>query len=156
MSNLEWDLLKGLQPDDLEAILALGSPRTLAEGEVLFELGDEADAVFLVQRGRVTLTLPLRVEGEHQDVMVEERLEGQLLGWSGLVPPHRFTLQSRAPVETELLVLPRQELLSLFSQQPEVGYTVLSNLARIVGQRLQVFQTMWLREMQRVVERRSA
>jgi hypothetical protein len=30
------------------------------------------------------------------------------------------------------------------------------NLASVIGQRLQVFQAMWLREMQRVVELRSS
>jgi hypothetical protein len=29
---------------------------------------------------------------------------------------------------------------------------VARNVSAVVGQRLQVFQTMWLREMQRVVE----
>jgi hypothetical protein len=30
------------------------------------------------------------------------------------------------------------------------------NLASVIGQRLQLFQTMWLREMQRTVELRYA
>ena len=33
---------------------------------------------------------------------------------------------------------------------------VMRNLASVVGQRLQVFQAMWLREMQRFVETRSS
>jgi hypothetical protein len=32
----------------------------------------------------------------------------------------------------------------------------MRNLASVVGQRLQVFQAMWLREMQRFVETRSS
>jgi hypothetical protein len=32
---------------------------------------------------------------------------------------------------------------------------VASNLARIVGQRLTIFQTMWIRELQRVVEKQG-
>jgi hypothetical protein len=44
----------------------------------------------------------------------------------------------------------------MFSASPEVGYAVTLNLAAVIGQRLQVFQTMWLREMQRVVEMRYA
>ena len=35
-----------------------------------------------------------------------------------------------------------------------MGYTVTRNLAAVIGHRLEVFQTMWLREMQRVVELR--
>jgi hypothetical protein len=33
-----------------------------------------------------------------------------------------------------------------------VGYAVSLNLAAVIGERLQLFQAMWLREMQRTVE----
>ena len=39
---------------------------------------------------------------------------------------------------------------------PAAGYTVSLNLASVIGQRLHVFQAMWLREMQRAVEVHSA
>lgn len=153
MSTAVVDLLKDLRANDLEEVMALGVSRTVAEGEVIFGLGDEAREAYIVVSGRVHLTLPIQLDGVHQDVLVEERVEGQLLGWSGLVPPYRFTLQAKAPVATELLALPRSELNALFSRKPDVGYQVISNLARIIGQRLQVFQTMWLRGVQRGVAR---
>jgi CRP-like cAMP-binding protein len=149
------DLLRDLTSQDLEEVMALGVPRSVAEGEKIFGLGDEAREAYLVMSGKVSLTLPIQLDGVHQDILVEERVAGQLLGWSGLVPPYRFTLQARAPVATELLALPRRELETLFSRKPQVGYQVASNLARIIGQRLQVFQTMWLRGVQRGVARGS-
>ena len=79
-----------------------------------------------------------------------------MVGWSGLIPPHRFTLQARAAVDTELLALPGPTLRTLLLEKPEVGYPVVSNLARIVGERLTIFQTMWIRELQRSVENQSA
>lgn len=129
--------------------MALGTGRKLTEGEVVFRLGEEAKGVFLVLGGRVNLTLPISLDGRQEDILVEERVEGQLLGWSGLVPPHRFTLQAKAPVATELLFIPRAELEALFVQVPEVAAGIYGNLARIIGQRLQVFQAMWVRSVQR-------
>ncbi len=81
---------------------------------------------------------------------MEERSAGQTLGWSALIPPHRFTLKATAPIETDLLAFRRGPLLDYLAAHPEVGYPVTRNLAAVVGQRLQVFQAMWLREMQRV------
>ena len=153
MSTAVADLLKDLDAEALEAVMDLGVRRTVAEGEVIFALGDEAREVYLVTGGQVNLTLPIQLDGQHQDILVEERVQGQLLGWSGLVPPYRFTLQAKAPGGAELLALPRTALESLFSQRPDVGYRVLSNLSRIIGQRLQVFQTMWVRAVQRGVAR---
>lgn len=155
MDAFEWDLLKGIPKESANRVLGLGSQRILAPGSTLFSLGDEATHLFLVVRGKANLTLPIRLEGTHKSAVVEERSPGQLLGWSGIIPPHRYTLQAITPVETELLALPRTPLLELFSSEPELGYAVLSNIARIIGQRLQLFQTMWVREMQRAVEGRS-
>ena len=101
------DLLKGLSDAQAEQLLALGERVRLGSGQRLFGLGEEARSLHLIERGRIVLTLPMQVQGQNQDVFVEERLPGQALGWSALI-----------------------------------------------GQRLQVFQTMWLREMQRSIELR--
>jgi CRP-like cAMP-binding protein len=152
----ESDLLAGLSPDDASQVLVLGGTRALSPGEVIFELGDEARDLYLVKKGRVELTLPMRVGGTQEDVPVEERMAAQMLGWSALVPPHRFTLKATATVETELLAIPREDLQRFFTSRPELGLVVMTNLAAIVGQRFQLFQTMWLRQVQRAVEMRNA
>jgi CRP-like cAMP-binding protein len=150
------DLLAGLTEEEAARVLALGSRIALTAGQVLFNLGDAADSLFIVERGRIALTLPLRVRDKQQDVLIEERSPGQALGWSALVPPHRFTLKAAASVESEVLALPRAALFDHFAAHPTVGYAVTRNVSAVVGQRLQVLQTMWLREMQRVVETRGA
>jgi len=66
------DLVHGLPPADAAAVLALGVPRQLSPGEVLFRLGDRADAVYLIRSGRISLALPMRLAGRDQDVVVEE------------------------------------------------------------------------------------
>jgi len=152
MTTAQPDLLAGLAEDAAAGIVALGSRVSLAAGAVLFNLGDTADSLFLIERGRIALSMPMQVRGREEDLLVEERLPGQGLGWSALIPPHRFTLKATAPLETELLALPRSALLDYFAARPAVGYAVTRNLAAVVGQRLQVFQAMWLREMQRVVK----
>jgi toluene monooxygenase system ferredoxin subunit len=155
VADPEWDLLLGLPPQSTSEVLALATRRQALTGEVLFRLGDKAEDLFLVQSGRVNLTFPVRVGSRQEDVLAEERHPGQLVGWSGLIPPHRFTLQAVVPVTSELLVLPGENLRDLLQAKPELGYPVLSNLARIIGQRFTIFQTMWIREFQRVVEKRG-
>jgi CRP/FNR family transcriptional regulator len=155
MPHPSWDLFDGLPPDEVDGLLSLASPIALHEGEELFGLGDEANRIFLVVSGQVRLTLPLSVGERQVDVMVGERMPGHMVGWSGLIPPHRFTFKAVAVPDTELLVLARPPLLAFFNEKPHVGYLVYSNLARIVGQRLQLFQTMWVREMQHVVKTKT-
>jgi CRP-like cAMP-binding protein len=142
--------------EDAKQTLALGTRITLEAGTELFHLGAQADNLFLIERGRLRLTLPMYVRGRQEDIMVEERTPGQVVGWSALIPPYRFTLTAVAPLETEVIALGREALLAHFAANPSIGYAVTLNLASVVGDRLQLFQAMWLREMQRTVELRCA
>ena len=150
------DLLKGLEPRDADEVLTLARRKTVRSGEELFRLGDDAHDLFVVARGRIRLTLPMQVRSQQEDVLVEERAVGQTVGWSALIPPYRFTLKAMAPLETEVMALSRESLWRHFVAHPEVGYIISLNVASVVGQRLQLFQAMWLREIERMLELRCA
>ena len=146
------ELLRGLSREEAEGIRALGTPVRVPSGGQLFSLGAPADTLFVVERGRIALTLPMQLRQQEEDVLIEERSPGQTFGWSALIPPHRFTLKATAPLDSEVLAIPRAALLRHFADRPDIGYIVTQNVAEVMGQRLQVFQTMWLREMQRAVD----
>ena len=156
MINASPDLLKGLTPEEAAEVMSLGKRLLLSSGAELFHLGQDAEALFLLQRGRIRLTLPMQVRGHEENILVEERVPGDTIGWSALIAPYRFTLTAIAPLETEVLTLSREALRAHFAGHPSVGQAVALNLAEVIGQRLQLFQTMWLREMQRTVELRCA
>jgi CRP-like cAMP-binding protein len=156
MLHEQAELLKDLTAEEAQQVLALGSRITVPSGAALFRLGEAAERLFLIERGRITLTLPMRIHGTEQDVIVEERSSGQAVGWSALIPPYKFTLAASAPLETEVIALPRDSLCKYFTANPAAGYKMTLNLAVVVGHRLQLFQAMWLREMQRTVEAHSA
>ena len=151
MTKEQPDLVLGLSAEDQAAVLALGSPVSLSAGQVLFTLGGEADSLFLIRRGRIALTLPMQIAGREEAVVIEEHGTGETLGWSALVPPHRFTLTATAPLATDVLAIRRNDLLHYCAANPSVGQVVALNIAAIVARRLQVFQAMWLRQTQRVV-----
>ncbi len=150
------ELLNGLSSAEAEQVLELGTKLLIPCGTSLFRLGDAADRLFLTERGRIKLTLPMQVRGREEDVFVEERAPGQTVGWSALIPPYRFTLTAAASLhEAVVIALPREALLGYFAANPAAGYKIALNLAVVIGHRLQLFQTMWLREMQRTLEARS-
>jgi CRP-like cAMP-binding protein len=156
MTDGRPELLKGLTPEEAAEVMALGKRLLLSSGAELFHMGQDAETLFLLQRGRIRLTLPMQVRGREEDVLVEERVPGDTIGWSALIPPHRFTLTAMAPLESEVITLSGAALRAHFAAHPSVGHAVALNLAEVIGQRLQLFQTMWLREMQRTVELRCA
>ena len=152
MPRPQTDLLGGLSDADAAGVMALGTPLALAAGETLFRLGESAERMFLIRAGRIHLSLPVAIRGHDEDVLVEERHAGETVGWSGLIPPHRFTLKAVAPVSAELVAFSRSALLEHFAMNPLVAYTVTRNVGAVIGHRLQIFQTMWTREMQRTVD----
>ncbi|MBL8290305.1 MAG: cyclic nucleotide-binding domain-containing protein [Bryobacterales bacterium] len=152
MINGQLELFNGLPDDEVARALSLGARVSLRTGAELFAIGTDADRIFIVERGRIKLTLPMQVRGQVEDVLVEEMGPGQTVGWSALIPPFRFTLKATAPVETEVIALSREALREMFADDPAAGYAITLNVAAVIGQRLQLFQTMWLREMQRTVE----
>ena len=153
-TGMKFQLLEGLTEEQAAKVLALGQRRQIPSGTVLAPLGGEANSLFLVERGRIGLSLPLNLLGEQKDVFLEEKCPGETVGWSALVPPHRFTLTALAGMDSEVLALERAGLFELFRREREVGMTVLGNLTAMIGERLHKVQAMWAREIQRTVNAR--
>ena len=79
-------------------------------GTTLFRLGDPAGRLFLVERGRIKLTLPMSVRGQEENVLWRESARSGC-GWSALIPPYRFTLTATAALhDAEVIALPREAL----------------------------------------------
>ena len=144
-------LFTGLSANTAADIAAIGTSRPLACGQVLFALGDPADSLYVIERGRIALTLPIEIGGRDQDLLIEERQAGETIGWSAFVPPYQFTLKATAVVDSRVLALPRVALLDYFAAHPDAGRVVTANVTAVVGHLLQVFQAMWLREVNRSV-----
>ncbi|MGP8253839.1 MAG: cyclic nucleotide-binding domain-containing protein [Terracidiphilus sp.] len=153
---MTFELLSGIAPAEVEQVLELGSRLVVPSGTALFRLGEPADCLFLTMRGCIRLSLPMQVRGHDENVLTEEVSAGQTVGWSALIPPYLFTLTATAPVEAEVIAIPRRALQEYFAANPAAGYQITQNLAAVIGHRLHLFQTMWLREMQHAVEVRSA
>lgn len=145
-------LFEGLSDEGRRRLAAVVRRRTLATGEYLFLLGDNASDFFVVVKGKVDLCFPMRLRGVLKDFSVESVDVGQALGWSALVKPYRFTLSARATEPSEVICLSRHDLLELFEADPGVGYAFLTKVSEVVGIRLLTFQALWARELQRALE----
>jgi len=145
------ELFAGVAPADCAAIAGLAHRRHCAGGETLFRLGDPAEELFVIQRGRVDLTFPLLVMGETKETRFQSLEPGRTLAWSALVPPHRLTMSARCSTEAELLAFGRERLFGFLAEHPAVGQAVMANLSRVVAARLHEMVALWMKEVQRNV-----
>lgn len=145
------DLLQGLSEKDVRRISAIATTQELSSGEYLFMLGDSADRLYVLAKGRVDLCFPMSLGETLHDVSVEVVAPGQTLGWSALVKPYRFTLSARASGSTQVICFARSDLLEFFNVEPRIGYAVLTRISELVGVRLLTVQALWARGLQRAV-----
>jgi CRP-like cAMP-binding protein len=117
-------------------------------------VGDEADTLFVLGRGGVELTLPLSIFSADREVVLQQLGAGATLAWAALVAVRVLAMGARATVDTELVGFGREDLLALFGARPALGYRVMTNLATIIGRRLDVTHALWIRELQRSVGER--
>ncbi len=90
----------GLDEAALDLIAGCATNLHVHPGTYLFREGEPADTFYVVRRGRVALEVHEPAGGARLLDTVED---GEELGWSWLVPPHRWFLDARAIDEASLI-----------------------------------------------------
>jgi CRP-like cAMP-binding protein len=125
--------LRALAPGHRDTIAGCARNRVAGPGEELMREGDPADAFFIVRDGGVAIVTQVPGRGE---VTLETLHEGDLLGWSWLVPPYRNAFGARALGLTRLLALDAACLRGKCEADPSLGYDLLKLLAGVFTERL--------------------
>jgi CRP/FNR family cyclic AMP-dependent transcriptional regulator len=103
-----------------------------AGAEILRE-GDPTRDLGVVVRGRVAIRLRVPERGLTTILTVEE---GNLIGWSAVIKPHRSTANVVALVPTELLLLDGEWLRAELDADPVLASAVFRALLEALAQRL--------------------
>jgi CRP-like cAMP-binding protein len=126
-------------PAQLEAVAARCTRCEYATGAVIFEAHAPADHLYIVERGPVELHFALTCYGATQQIAVDRKLRGDVVGWSALVAPRRYALSAAAMHDATLLRIRSADLDALFADH-HLGHMVMSHLAEIIAQRFNVMQ----------------
>jgi CRP/FNR family cyclic AMP-dependent transcriptional regulator len=110
-------LFARLGDNEIDAVLAHSMVRRHAEGEQIFAKGDPGNSMMAVLRGRVSITAP---SADGRQVVLTTMRDGDVLGEIALLDGRERTADATAAAECELLVVPRQSLLSLLDRHPEL------------------------------------
>jgi len=126
------DVLQGLTDWELKIIAQFFREESVAGGILLFEQGQKADRLFILEEGEISVQIP---SGESYQI----RSPGKIVGWSFLIPPNRYTASGSTLVPSRLLVIESPDFYYLIYKEPRMGVKVMANLAQIVAGRL----TQW-------------
>ena len=137
----ESPVFVGLDDEQLALIAGCGRNVTFAAGERLFREGDPAETFFLVRQGIVALDTYVPNRG---GLTVDTAGPGEIVGWSWLLPPHRWHFTGRAVEPVRAVQFDGTCLRGKCEDDPLLGYDLLTRFAQVLVERLQAtrFQLM--------------
>jgi len=106
---------------------------TLKPGRFALRTGEPATRVYIIRSGR--LALEIVCHGEKQ-ATIQTLENGDILGWSWMIPPHEWRFDARAVSETELISVDGQYLREQAEDDLALGYTILQHITGVMAQRL--------------------
>lgn len=128
----ESPLFAALTPLELKAIDGLIHERRYLADEIIFDEGEEGQALYLIISGRVLISRLHRGGRE----LVAELEPGDFFGDLALLDNAPRNAQTRALENCELAVFFRGDFLGLMETDAVIGYKIALALARHLGGRL--------------------
>ena len=125
-------VLSDLEPADIDLIAGCAHIEVVEPGTFLAREGDPADRFFVLRAGKVALAL----QAPTGPLVVETLGPGDLVGWSWLFPPRRFTYDIEAVEHTRMVTVEATCLVAKCEQDPAFGYRVMKRFSQVLVERL--------------------
>lgn len=129
----EHPFFSGIDAELRDLMVGCAANERFEAGQYIFREGGEASKFYLIRHGSVGLEIyapgkpPLVVETLH---------DGDILGWSWLVAPYRWSFDARAQTLTRAISLDGVCLRRKMEADPRLGYDVMKRFVPVMGQRL--------------------
>jgi CRP/FNR family cyclic AMP-dependent transcriptional regulator len=133
----ESPLFATLTPLELKIVDGLMHERRYLADEIIFDEGEEGQALYLVMSGRVLISRQAGLARE----LVAELSAGAFFGDLALLDDSPRNAQTRALENCELAVFFRADFMGLMETDAVIGYKIALALARHIGSRLRDWMT---------------
>ena len=120
------ELFQAVSPDELTELARHAGTRRLVRGDILFNEGEEPDALYVVLRGRVAIANK-SFDGRESVVALME--PGDLFGEMGMLDGRPRSAEGRALEPSEVLELQYEPVRDLLARHPELLWGVVRMLA---------------------------
>jgi CRP-like cAMP-binding protein len=124
----------GLESYYMGLLVGCASNVRFESGSYIFREGGEANEFYLIRTGKVAL----EICGAQTNTLIVSTLgEGEILGWSWLLPPYHWRFDAHAIENTRAIALDGKCLRNKCEQNHDLGYELLKRFAQIVDRRLE-------------------
>jgi CRP/FNR family cyclic AMP-dependent transcriptional regulator len=122
-----------LSDDALNFLCECSSTCEIKKGHILFRMGEYADTFYVLRAGRISIQMPAII-GPALEIQTLDK--NQVLGWSWLISPYRWSFQALAEEDSALLKFDGAAILARCEQEPKFGYELLKRFAALMSVRL--------------------
>ena len=130
----EHPFFAGLESYYAGLLVGCGANVRFQPGAYIFKEGEEANEFYLIRSGRVALEISAP---QRKPIVIETLNEGEILGWSWLLPPYQWKFNAHAVQDTRAIALDGKCLRTKCEQNHDLGYEVLKRFAQIIEHRLE-------------------
>ncbi|MCJ7511338.1 MAG: cyclic nucleotide-binding domain-containing protein [Anaerolineales bacterium] len=129
------DIFFDLDEAQLEWIAAICREQGFASGQIIFEENSASDELYIILRGEVEILIDPSLVSDQPEAVprpttIATLRRGQSFGEVALVDQGLRSASARsASHDTLLLVVPRDSLMALCGQHPDLGFRLMRNLA---------------------------
>jgi CRP/FNR family transcriptional regulator len=120
-------LFADLNESHLDLVLMACEELNYQEGQVIFRQDDPGDALYIIARGEVEIIL--ESEGESETVELATLKEYDTFGEAILIEQGVRSATARCLTPVSLVRLPRQRLIRLVNNYPEIGFNIMRRMA---------------------------
>lgn len=129
----EHPFVKGLEEEHIQLILGCAKNVVIEAGKYLFKENEEANSFYIVRIGKIALEIYSPEKGA---IVIQTVGEGEMIGWSWMVPPYQWKFDARAIELTRLIELDGTCLRTKCESDPKLGYEIMKRLANVFEQRV--------------------
>jgi len=138
LSLKDFIFFKDLSTEQINKISALAKEEKYAAGTTLYQKGDKARSLYLIEEGKVAMFMnaEMGLNKPPMQVTVDIITKGETMGWSAVVAPYIYTLAARCLDDTKLVAFDAVELRKLLEDDCALGFKVMQAVAGVISARL--------------------
>ena len=141
----ENPFFRGLSREQLDLILPLLKPLAVRGGTTIFQQGEKAKYLYVIQQGAVVI----QYKPYDGPIITLSHLQGgDIFGWSSVVGGETYTSDAISTTDVRAVRLRGARLVKLCASHSAMGYDILNKLAESVAPRW----TYARQQIQRILE----
>jgi CRP/FNR family transcriptional regulator, cyclic AMP receptor protein len=129
----EQPFFEDLEEEFLDILVECASDMVFDKGHFLLTEGKDADRFYIIKHGKVIIEVDADGKGP---VNIQTLEAGDILGWSWLIPPYKWSFDALAVEPTSVISFDGKTLRKKCEKNYKFGYELLKRITGIITYRL--------------------